>query len=62
MASEDRDYGDYDDGERRPMDISSIVDESANSFRDAVDVLDRTFTSGRNMMESVIEVIEKIRE
>jgi len=53
---------DYSDEGEKIRDISSVMDESANAFRDAVDVLDRTFESGRQVIESIGEVIDKIRQ
>jgi hypothetical protein len=43
-------------------DLSYIVDESTSAFNDAVRTLDRTFESGRKAIESVADVINKIRE
>ncbi len=43
-------------------DLSYIVDESTSAFKDAVQTLDRTFESGRMAVETIQDVIDKIRE
>ena len=43
-------------------DLSYVIDESTSAFRDAVKTLDRTFESGVKAVESVQEVIDKIRD
>ena len=43
-------------------DLSHVVDESTSAFSDAVRALDRTFESGRRAIETVQDVINKIRE
>jgi hypothetical protein len=43
-------------------DLSYIIDESTSAFGDAVRTLDKTFESGRKAIESVQDVIDKIRE
>ena len=43
-------------------DLSNIIDESSQAFRDAVRTLDKTFESGQSAIESVQTVIDKIRE
>ncbi|MFH1675682.1 MAG: hypothetical protein ABIC40_01570, partial [bacterium] len=53
---------DYSGEDRRIRDIPSLMDESANAFRDAVDVLDRTFESGQQVIQSIGEIVDKIRQ
>ena len=43
-------------------DLSHVVDESTTAFSDAVRTLDKTFESGRRAIDSVQDVIDKIRE
>lgn len=43
-------------------DLSYAVDESTSAFRDAVRTLDKTFESGIKAIDSVKDVIDKIRE
>ncbi|HEX9745984.1 MAG TPA: hypothetical protein VGB30_11215 [bacterium] len=42
-------------------DLSYVLDESTNAFQDAVKTLDKTFESGIKAVESVQDVIDKIR-
>ncbi|HDS29758.1 MAG TPA: hypothetical protein ENN67_01815 [Firmicutes bacterium] len=43
-------------------DLSHVVDESSAAFTGAVKSLDKAFDSGRRAIETVQEVIDKIRE
>jgi len=43
-------------------DLSHIIDESTSAFKDAVKTLDRTFESGKAALDSIQDVINKIRE
>lgn len=43
-------------------DLSNIIDESSFAFRDAIKTLDKTFEAGQSAIESVQNVIDKIRE
>jgi len=43
-------------------DLSHVIDESTSAFNDAVKMLDRTFESGKQALESVQQVIDRIRE
>lgn len=43
-------------------DLSYIIDESGGAFKDAVKALDRTFESGKVALDSIQDVINKIRE
>ncbi len=43
-------------------DLSYVIDESTAAFKDAVRALDRTFESGKRALDSVQDVIDKIRE
>jgi hypothetical protein len=43
-------------------DLSHIIDESTSAFKDAVKTLDRTFESGKAALDSIQDVINRIRE
>jgi hypothetical protein len=43
-------------------DLSYIIDESSGAFRDAVKALDKTFESGKAALDSIQDVINKIRD
>jgi len=43
-------------------DLSYILDESSGAFKDAVKALDRTFESGKAALDSIQDVINKIRD
>lgn len=43
-------------------DLSNIIDESSSAFSDAIKTLDKTFEAGQSAIESVQNVIDKIRE
>jgi|WetSurMetagenome_2_1015567.scaffolds.fasta_scaffold1128588_1 hypothetical protein len=61
MATETR-FRRHDESGNVLGDLSNIIDESSQAFRDAVRTLDKTFESGQAAIESVQSVIDKIRE
>ncbi len=61
MATESR-FRRHDENGNVLGDLSNIIDESSQAFRDAVRTLDKTFESGQAAIESVQSVIDKIRE
>ena len=52
----------YDESGGVMGDLSNLVDEGTSAFRDAVRTLDRTFESGVRAIETVQDIIDKIRE
>ncbi|MCX6646753.1 MAG: alkaline phosphatase family protein [bacterium] len=61
MATETR-FRRHDESGNVLGELSNIIDESSQAFRDAVRTLDKTFESGQAAIESVQSVIDKIRE
>ena len=52
----------YDEAGGVLGDLSHVIDESGAAFTDAVKTLDTAFESGRRAVETVQDVIDKIRE